>query len=64
MDRQLLTVDDQMNKIEKSIDNISAHLDLIIKRETFLDKIITMLTYGTGFMITVIILATLTSLTH
>ena len=45
MDRQLLTVDDQMNKIEKSIDNISAHLDLIIKRETFLDKIITCLLY-------------------
>ena len=63
MDRQLLTVDEQMDKREKSIDNISAHLDLIIKRESFHGKIITVLTYCTGVIIALGIIVALNSLT-
>jgi len=42
MDRHLLTVDEQMDKLEKSIDAINAHLDILIKRENFQDKMITL----------------------
>ena len=63
MERHLLTVDEQMDKIETSIDAISTHLDLLIKRESTFNKMITLLTYGTGIIIAVLILASLNGLT-
>jgi len=63
MDRHLLTFDEQMDKREKSIDAISTHLDILIKRENFQDKMITLLACGTGVMIAVLILASLNGLT-
>ena len=61
MDRQLLTVDEQMDKIEKSIDAISAKLDLAIKRETFKGKIFILLACAIGVIIALFMILALNS---
>ena len=61
MDRQLLTVDEQMDKIEKSIDAISAKLDLAIKSESFKGKIFILLTCAIGVIIAIFMILALNS---